>query len=68
MSVRDDDYSLKIEAAEVIKEIKFAVSHVTLSEKLENTDELVYMNIETLEKKKLCVELSPRGFRVRENI
>ena len=63
--MEDEDYSLKIEATEVMKEIRFAVLHVALSEKLKNTDELVYMNIETLEKKKLCIELSARGFRVR---
>ena len=62
--MEDENYSLKIEATEVIKEIKFAVQHVSLSEKLKNTDELVFMNIETLEKKKLCVELSAKGFLV----
>lgn len=65
MSGHDEDYSLKIEATEVIKEIKFAVLNVKLSDKLKSTDELVYMNIETLEKQALCVELSARGFRVR---
>lgn len=65
MSGHDEDYSLKIEATEVIKEIKFAVLNVKLSDKLKSTDELVFMNIETLEKQELCVELSARGFRVR---
>ena len=71
MSAAEENYSLKIEAAEVVKEIRFAVHHVTVSDKLNNTDELVFMNIETQEKQKLCIELSASGFRVwpgRENM
>ena len=60
-----ESYSLKIEATEVVKEIRYAVHDVNLSDKLPNTDELVFMNIETQEKQKLCIELSAQGFRVR---
>ena len=65
MTSEAENYSLKIEAAEVVKEIGYAVQHVSLSDKLQNTDELVFMNIETQEKQKFCIELSARGFRVR---
>lgn len=60
----DENYSLKIEAAEVIKEIGFAVKSVELSKIIKSSDELVYFNLETNERLKYCVELSPRGFRV----
>ena len=60
----DENYSLKIEAEEVIKEIKYAVKSVELSKVLQNTEECVYFNMETKESHKYVVELTPKGFRV----
>ncbi|XP_052811816.1 GSK3-beta interaction protein-like [Mya arenaria] len=60
----DENYSLKIEAKEVIKEIAYAVKHVSLSAKLESTNERVFFNLETKECERYCVELSLNGFRL----
>lgn len=60
----DESYSLKIEAEEVIKEIKYAVNSVELSKVLIGTEECVFFNLETKECLKFCVELTPKGFRV----
>jgi hypothetical protein len=60
----DESYSLKIEAQEVIKEIKYAVKSVELSKILQSTEECVYFNMETKENHKYTVELTPKGFRV----
>ena len=55
---------LRIEANEVIKEVAYAVKNVELSNKLTNTDEQIYLNIETKEGNPYCVELSVKGFQV----
>jgi len=60
----DVNYSMKIEADEVIKEIAYAVKDVILSQTLENTKERVFFNLETKESERFCVELTPKGFRV----
>lgn len=60
----EENYSLKIEVKEVMKEISFAVKHVQLSESLENEDEKVFFNLETKESHRYCIELTPKGFRV----
>ena len=59
-----EDHTLKIEAAEAVKEIAFAVEHVALSESLPNSKDMVYLNLETKEGDLMCVELSVQGFRV----
>lgn len=60
----DENYTLKIEVTEVMKEIAFAVKHVKLSEILEQSDEKVFFNLETKEGCHYCIELTPKGFRV----
>ncbi|KAH3738473.1 GSK3B-interacting protein-like [Dreissena polymorpha] len=62
--MEEENYSLKIEATEVIKEISFAVHDVKMSKALPNTDENVYFNLETKEHLCYCVELTPKGFRL----
>ncbi|KAK3097663.1 hypothetical protein FSP39_011894 [Pinctada imbricata] len=60
----EENYSLKIEAEEVVKEVKFAVENVETSQILPKSDQMVYMNIQTKEGNIYCVELSVQGFRV----
>ncbi|KAL3883744.1 hypothetical protein ACJMK2_029978 [Sinanodonta woodiana] len=60
----EDNYSLKIEANEIVKEVAYSVNEVKVSQKLPKTKELVYLNICTKENVKLCVELSLQGYRV----
>ncbi|XP_013420858.1 GSK3B-interacting protein [Lingula anatina] len=59
-----EDKILKIEAEEAVKEVRYAVKHVAISTQLPCNDYTVYMNVETKEGNKLCVELSVQGFRV----
>ncbi|XP_005093344.2 GSK3B-interacting protein [Aplysia californica] len=60
----DDDKALTIEAAEVVKEIAYAVNDVQISSMLPADVNLIYINITTKENQHLCVELSLQGFRV----
>jgi len=66
---KDDDSdsewsTMRIEAEEAIKEIKFAVAFAELSTKLSRSDDLVYINLQTKEGETFCVELCIQGFRV----
>lgn len=54
----------KLEAAAVINDIKDHVKEATLSESLRNNNQYIYINIETLESEKYCIELSANGFRI----
>ena len=56
---------LKIEAEAVLKEIEFAVEKVSISEKLPRSDDCIFLNLCSREKKKYCIELTVSGFRVR---
>ncbi|CAG5129109.1 unnamed protein product [Candidula unifasciata] len=60
----DDDRAISIEAAEVVKEIAYAVKFVEVSTVLPSESNLVYINMTTKENQDLCVELSLQGFRV----
>ena len=59
-----DEHTLKIEAAEVVKEVAYAVDFVEVSNVLPVSDALVYLNLRTKENDNFCVELSVQGFRV----
>ena len=61
-----EDKPLKIEAEEAVKEIAFAVEHVSICKALESSDDLVFLNLQTKEGDLMCVELSIQGFRVSE--
>lgn len=63
-SRKSDDYTLRVEAQEALKEISFAVSHVELSQVLPQGAEKVYLNVKIQEGDTYCVELSVQGFRV----
>lgn len=63
-SRKSDDYTLRVEAQEALKEISFAVSHVELSQVLLQGAEKVYLNVKIQEGDTYCVELSVQGFRV----
>ena len=56
--------TMRIEAEEAIKEIKYAVTFAELSSKLSRSDDLVYINLQTKEGEFYCVELCIQGFRV----
>jgi len=56
--------TMRIEAEDAIKEIKFAVAFAELSSKLSRSDDLVYINLQIKEGETYCVELCIQGFRV----
>lgn len=58
------DRSLSKEAQRVVEEIKFGVEHAAVSDVLENSDSIAYMNIRTLEKEDWCVELTASGYLI----
>ena len=62
-----DEKLMKIEAKSAVREVKFAVDYVDISEKLDNTDEQAYLNVKTKEGDMFCVELTLQGFRVSRN-
>lgn len=52
------------EAQSVIRDVGFALKSIAISSHLPYTQTEIYFNIETRERKKLCVELSSYGFKV----
>jgi hypothetical protein len=58
------DRSLTNEAGRVLDEIRYGVELAEISDKLEKTESVAYINLRTLEKKDYCVELSTTGFRI----
>lgn len=58
------DRSLYKEAQRIIEEIRFGVDEAAVSEILEHTDAIAYMNMRTLEKDEYCVELSGSGYMI----
>ncbi|XP_023214484.1 GSK3B-interacting protein-like, partial [Centruroides sculpturatus] len=63
-SDQENGITWREEAESVINDVKFAVSSISISEILPLTERIVYLNIETKENRKMCLEMSPRGFRV----
>ncbi|GFR18886.1 hypothetical protein TNCT_373741 [Trichonephila clavata] len=54
----------KEEAVFVIRDVGFAVKDIAISTKIPQTQTEIYLNVETKEGQKLCVELSSYGFKV----
>ena len=52
----------KIEAQAFINDVKNHVRNFSVSEKLQNTNSNIYLNLTTLEDLKFCVQLSAAGF------
>lgn len=61
--VDDDNKLCSVEAEAAIKEVAFGVKQIArASDSLPYTDSLAYLNVTTLEDKKMCIEISARGF------
>ena len=58
------DKSLFKEAERVVKEISFGVESAHVSQTLDSSNLLAFINIRTLEKRDYCVELSTSGYAV----
>ncbi|XP_044750146.1 GSK3B-interacting protein [Coccinella septempunctata] len=62
-----DENNWKLEAQSVIGDIGNHVKFVAISETLLNTNNKIFLNLETLENRTFCIELSASGFRIVGN-
>ncbi|XP_068437212.1 GSK3-beta interaction protein [Clinocottus analis] len=53
-----------LEAEAVVKDVLFAVAEMHVSKSLNSTSDVAYINVETREGNRYCVELSEAGLRV----
>lgn len=60
----DSDLNLADEVDFIKKDVNFAVDFIDVSQKLPEKDGRIYINIQTKEKDRFCVELSSSGFKV----
>ncbi|KAL1139917.1 hypothetical protein AAG570_006894 [Ranatra chinensis] len=52
------------EAQAVIQDVREFVKDISVADKLESNDRMIYLNITTLEGQEVCVQLTAVGFRV----
>ncbi|XP_043252388.1 GSK3-beta interaction protein [Colletes gigas] len=62
-----DEEQWKHEAQAVIDDVKQHVTDIKVSETLRSTNQLIYLNLTTLEGLKFCIKLSSAGFSVVGN-
>ncbi|EGI67204.1 PREDICTED: GSK3-beta interaction protein [Acromyrmex echinatior] len=72
--MRDDDADRvldaeqwRLEAQAVINDVKKHVQDLRVSERLTSTNQMIYLNLITLEGLRFCVELSAAGFAIIGN-
>lgn len=58
------DRSMTNEAERAIEQIKFGVDTAYVSQELERSDSVAYLNIRTLEKAEWCIELTVTGYLI----
>ncbi|KAK2145202.1 hypothetical protein LSH36_696g01059 [Paralvinella palmiformis] len=64
MDAQSEENLLRIEAEDVMKDVRYAVKSAELSSRLPSSSLIVYINLTTKEDERYCVELSLQGFRV----
>ncbi|XP_018345494.1 PREDICTED: GSK3-beta interaction protein [Trachymyrmex septentrionalis] len=57
----------RLEAQAVINDVKKHVQDLRMSERLTSTNQIIYLNLITLEGLRFCVELSAAGFAIVGN-
>lgn len=62
-----DEEQWRVEAQAVINDVKKHVQDLKVSERLQNTNQVIYLNLTTLEGLRFCVELSASGFTIVGN-
>lgn len=60
----DDDNNWEKEAEAIRNDLKNHVWEVLISSTLPSSRSAIYLNVETLERKQYCVELSSNGFKI----
>lgn len=56
---------MKVEAEAVVNDVNFAVNHMAVSNMLPIREDVAYINVETKERNRYCLELTEAGLRVR---
>ncbi|XP_069134175.1 GSK3B-interacting protein-like [Argopecten irradians] len=67
VDVDEENFTLRIEAQEVVKEVAYAVDYVEIAKELPNGDKVIHLNLRTQEEQEFSVELTDQGFRVVGN-
>uniref|UniRef100_A0A4W3GBG5 Gsk3b interacting protein n=1 Tax=Callorhinchus milii TaxID=7868 RepID=A0A4W3GBG5_CALMI len=60
-----DVKDMRLEAEAVVNDVIFAVSHMSVSKYLPIGEDVAFINVETKEGNKYCLELTEAGLRVR---
>ncbi|KAJ8290472.1 hypothetical protein GJAV_G00013280 [Gymnothorax javanicus] len=59
-----DVKDMRLEAEAVVNDVLFAVAEMFVSQKLDSTLDVAYINVETREGNRYCLELTEAGLRV----
>jgi hypothetical protein len=59
-----DVKDMRLEAEAVVNDVLFAVSNMFVSKSLRCADDVAYINVETKERNRYCLELTEAGLRV----
>ncbi|XP_020297838.1 GSK3-beta interaction protein [Pseudomyrmex gracilis] len=62
-----DEEQWRLEAQAVINDVRKHVQDLKVSERLTSTNQIIYLNLTTLEGLRFCVELSAAGFTIVGN-
>ncbi|XP_012233896.1 GSK3-beta interaction protein [Linepithema humile] len=62
-----DKEQWRLEAQAVINDVRKHVQDLKVSERLQSTNQVIYLNLTTLEGLRFCVELSAAGFTIVGN-
>lgn len=60
-----DMKDMRLEAEAVVNDVLFAVNNMFVSKTLRCADDVAYINVETREGNRYCLELTEAGLRVR---
>lgn len=63
--VLGDVKDMRLEAEAVVNDVLFAVSEMHVSQNLNCASDVAYINVETTEGNRFCLELTEAGLRVR---
>lgn len=59
---------MRLEAEAVVNDVLFAVSQMHVSQSLNSALDVAYINVETREGNRFCLELTEAGLRVRTTV
>lgn len=59
-----DIKDMRLEAEAVVNDVLFAVNNMFVSKNLRCADDVAYINVETRERNRYCLELTEAGLRV----